>query len=188
MSGKGSNVIPVICYALERHRNYRVKFVGRQGKNVSQLQYSKFILNRFKNKLPLSYLWDNDNIDYLKLAELSLERQKIDYIVLCGFTKILPPEFVKKWHKKIINIHPSILPRYAGMIGDDIHRQVIQNRDVASGFTVHYVDEGVDTGEKIHTHLMKVYDYDTPESLKARIIEIQNRIYPKIIDKICGDN
>ena len=110
----------------------------------------------------------------------------VDYIVLAGFLSILNPEFVKKWDRKIINIHPSLLPKYggAGMYGIKIHEAVIRNKEKESGCTVHYVDTGIDTGEIIIQEKVAVTPDDTPETLQQKVLEKEHIILTEAIKKV----
>ena len=110
----------------------------------------------------------------------------VDYIVLAGFLSILTPEFVKKWDRKIINIHPSLLPKYggAGMYGIKIHEAVIKNKEKESGCTVHYVDTGIDTGEIIIQEKVTVSPDDTPETLQQKVLEKEHIILTEAIKKV----
>jgi phosphoribosylglycinamide formyltransferase-1 len=109
-----------------------------------------------------------------------------DYIVLAGFLSILDKDFVKKWDRKIINIHPSLLPKYggAGMYGIKIHEAVIKNGEKESGCTVHYVDGGIDTGEIIIQERVPVLPEDTPETLQQRVLEKEHKILTEAIKKV----
>ena len=113
----------------------------------------------------------------------------VDYIVLAGFLSILNPEFVKKWDRKIINIHPSLLPKYggAGMYGIKIHEAVIKNKEKESGCTVHYVDTGIDTGEIIIQEKVAVLPDDTPETLQQKVLEKEHIILTEAIKKVMTD-
>lgn len=111
---------------------------------------------------------------------------RADYIILAGFLSILNSEFVKKWEKRIINIHPSLLPKYggAGMHGMKIHEAVIKNGENESGCTVHYVDSGIDTGEIIIQERVKIEKNDSPEVLQEKILEKEHKILVKAIQML----
>jgi phosphoribosylglycinamide formyltransferase 1 len=117
--------------------------------------------------------------DKLLLAELS--KYEIDLVVLVGYMKILSPEFVQKYLGKIINVHPSLLPKFAGGMDGDVHQAVINAGEKESGCTVHLVDEGVDTGRIILQKSCKVESNDTPESLKIKVQELEGRALFEVI-------
>lgn len=102
-----------------------------------------------------------------------VDNRKIDYIILAGFLSILPAEFTKKWDKRIINIHPSLLPKYGGigMYGMRVHEMVIKNQETISGCTVHFVDASVDTGEIILQKQVNIEPIDTPISLQQKVLK-----------------
>jgi len=107
-------------------------------------------------------------------------------IVLAGFLSILDENFVNKWNKKIINIHPSLLPRFGGkgMYGIKVHEAIIAVGDEVSGCTVHYVDATIDTGETILQSKVKVSPEDTPETLQQKVLIEEHRLLPLAISKI----
>jgi phosphoribosylglycinamide formyltransferase-1 len=107
-----------------------------------------------------------------------LEDADTDLIVLAGYMKVIPKEVVRRYPHRIINIHPSLIPKHCGMgfYGLHVHRSVLATGDEVSGATVHYVDEGVDTGEIIIQREVPVLAGDTDESLAARVLEVEHQI------------
>ncbi len=102
----------------------------------------------------------------------ALEEAKVDCIVLAGFLSILDSPFVEKWSGKIINIHPSLLPKFGGkgMYGMHVHRAVLEAGETVSGCTVHLVNAGVDTGDILLQRTVPVLPHDTPETLQQRVL------------------
>lgn len=115
-----------------------------------------------------------------------LDEWNPDLIVLAGYMKILPESIVGRFPRKIINIHPSLIPRFCGegFYGMRVHRAVLEAGETTSGATVHYVDEGVDTGEILLQEQVPVLRGDTPESLAARVLETEHRILPEVINRL----
>ena len=111
-------------------------------------------------------------------AEILKNLSEIDLVVLAGFMRILSPEFVKKFAGRLINIHPSLLPSFPGA---HAHRDVLAYGVKISGCTVHFVDEGTDSGPIILQAAVPVLDDDTEETLAARVLEQEHIIYPKAI-------
>ncbi|MDE6211528.1 MAG: phosphoribosylglycinamide formyltransferase [Clostridia bacterium] len=111
----------------------------------------------------------------------------IDLIVLAGYLAIVTPVLVDEYEGRIINIHPSLIPKHCGkgMYGLNVHRSVIASGDKVSGCTVHYVDYGADTGAIIAQEQVEVKDDDTPESLQARILEVEHILLPSVVAKLC---
>lgn len=112
--------------------------------------------------------------------------KSIDLIVLAGFLSIIDEEFVNKWKGKIINIHPSLLPKFGGpgMYGVKVHEAVLNAGEKESGCTVHYVDTGVDSGEIIAQKKVAVLEGDTPEVLQKRVLVEEHKLLPESIAKI----
>ncbi|MDE6605042.1 MAG: phosphoribosylglycinamide formyltransferase [Clostridia bacterium] len=111
----------------------------------------------------------------------------IDLIVLAGYLAIVTPVLVDEYEGRIINIHPSLIPKHCGkgMYGLNVHRSVIASGDKVSGCTVHYVDYGADTGAIIAQEQVEVKEDDTPESLQARILEVEHILLPSVVAKLC---
>ena len=107
-----------------------------------------------------------------------LEGSGAEIIDLAGYMKVLSPEIIKKYRNRIINIHPSLIPKYCGkgFYGIRVHNAVIAAGEKESGATVHYVDEGVDTGEIILQEKVPVLEGDTPEDLAARVLKTEHVI------------
>ena len=111
-------------------------------------------------------------------AEILKYLAEIDLVVLAGFMRILSPEFVKKFSGRLMNIHPSLLPSFPGA---HAHRDVLAYGVKVSGCTVHFVDEGTDSGPIILQSAVEVLDDDTEETLAARVLEQEHKIYPQAI-------
>lgn len=105
----------------------------------------------------------------------------VDLIVLVGFMKIIPASFIEKCNKKIINVHPSLLPKHAGLINLSVHQAVLDAGDAESGCSVHFVDEGIDTGDVIIQKTCPVFPKDDAESLKKRVQSLEG---PALIEAI----
>ncbi len=118
-----------------------------------------------------------------------LNEKRIDLIILAGYLTVLTPNIVSAFKNKIINIHPSLIPKYCGdgFYGMRVHRAVIAGGEKESGATVHYVDEGTDTGAIIAQEKVPVLDGDTPESLQARVLELEHKLLPKTVAKLCKE-
>lgn len=105
-----------------------------------------------------------------------------DYIILAGYMRIVPPAFVEAFRGKIINIHPALLPSFKGLHGQ---RQALEYGVKIAGCTVHYVDEGMDTGKIIAQRAVEVKEDDTEDSLSARILEQEHQVYPAVVKMLC---
>ncbi|WP_295156111.1 phosphoribosylglycinamide formyltransferase [uncultured Brachyspira sp.] len=114
------------------------------------------------------------------------ELYNIDLIVLAGFLSIADSNFISKWTNKIINIHPSLLPKYGGkgMYGINVHKAVIQNNEKESGCTVHYVTDTIDGGDIIMQSKVEVKENDTPEILQKRVLREEHKLLPSAVKKL----
>ena len=115
-----------------------------------------------------------------------LQERKIDYIALAGFLKLLPQKIVKNYPRRIVNIHPALLPKYGGkgMYGHHVHEAVIASGDSESGPTVHLVDEIYDNGLILEQVRVPVLATDTPDTLAARVLVEEHKLYPRVLEKL----
>ena len=120
-----------------------------------------------------------------KLVEL-LKEYKVDLVVLVGYMRILSTDFVRQFPKKIINVHPALIPKFCGekFFGSNVHEAVLAAHEKETGMTIHYVEEGVDTGEIILQKTCPVLPNDTPETLKLRVQSLEKKWYPEVIRKL----
>lgn len=162
-SKKLSAVISVVisnkadAYALERARNHNIKAVFIESKNKQREEFDKE-------------------------AAKVLEQNKVDLILLIGYMRFLSPSFVNKYRNKIMNIHPSLLPKYAGGMDKDVHAEVLKNKEKVTGATLHFVDEGKDTGPIILQKEVKISDNETVDSLKEKVQKAEQDIIIRAID------
>ena len=115
-----------------------------------------------------------------------LRNLKVELIVLAGFLKLIPENFVKSFRNKIINIHPALLPSFggSGMYGMNVHRAVFDSSAQVSGASVHFVDESYDTGRIIVQRCVDISDVNTPEEIAERVLRIEHQLLPYVIEKI----
>lgn len=117
-----------------------------------------------------------------------LERHAIDLVVLAGYLRLVPPAVVRRWRGKIVNVHPGPLPRFGGegMYGARVHDAVLRAGATQSGATVHFVDEVYDHGAVIAREPVPVLPGDTPDSLAARVLEAEHRIFPRVVQALAA--
>lgn len=113
-----------------------------------------------------------------------LEKRSVDLVCLAGFMRLLSPLFIRRYPNRIMNIHPALLPAFPGLHGQ---RQAIEHGVKVSGATVHFVDEHLDHGPIIIQQAVVARDDDTEETLSARILEVEHRIYPEAVRLFCED-
>jgi phosphoribosylglycinamide formyltransferase-1 len=116
----------------------------------------------------------------------ALEFADIDLIALAGYLRLVPLAVIKRYPDRILNIHPALLPKFGGkgMYGLNVHRAVLAAGEKASGATVHYVDEDYDRGKIIAQQEVPVLPNDTPETLAARVLEIEHKLYPETLERV----
>ena len=121
-----------------------------------------------------------------KILEILLQ-YKTDVIALCGYLKILSEKIVKRFEKKIVNVHPSLIPKFCGMgfFGLKVHQAVLDAGENETGATVHYVDENADTGEIIFQEKCKVDKGMTAEELQQRVLKIEHKLMPAAVKMLC---
>jgi len=130
--------------------------------------------------------WPEEKERYRILLE-KLQEADTDLIVLAGYMSILDPDLIEAYQNRIINIHPSLIPKYCGkgFYGKRVHRAVLASGETESGSTVHFVDEGIDTGKIILQEKVPVEQGDTEDSLAARVLTVEHRILPQAIKLFC---
>lgn len=151
------------CYSLERGRKYNIKSVLLDKKEYG---------NKLSNEIN-------------KVLE-----NKVDLIVLAGYLSIIDKDFISDWNNKIINIHPSLLPKYGGkgMYGMKVHEAVIANKEKKSGCTVHFVDVDIDTGKILLQRKVDVSNNETPESLQKKVLKEEHQLLIEAIEKVISDS
>ena len=176
ISGRGSNLKELIKYSKKNNTNWKIKLVISNKKKAKGLAYAK------KNRIT-NYGIENKKPQFEKKALRHLKKNKINLLCLAGFMRILSKEFIKKSKFKIINIHPSLLPKYKGL---NTHERAIKAGDKYAGSTVHYVTAKLDSGKKILQTKVKILKKDKPNSLANRVLKAEHIIYPKAVDIVCN--
>ena len=175
ISGTGSNLKNLINFSKTKKSPISIDLIISNTIKAKGLRYS----NQYKIKKKILNL-KNIGIAEKRLLNL-LKQNKIQFICLAGFMKILSSKFIKQFNGKIINIHPSLLPRYKGL---NTHSRAIQNKDKFTGCSVHYVTEQLDSGKIILQKKIKILKKDTPKSLAKKVLKQEHKLYPKAILKI----
>jgi len=175
ISGTGSNLKNLIKFSLLKKSPIKIELVISDKKRARGL-----IISKKYNIDSKVYKYKNKKNTEKKILE-NLNKKKINLICLAGFMKILSSNFVKKFNGKILNIHPSLLPKYKGL---NTHERAIKNNEKFSGCTVHIVNSKLDSGKIILQKKVKIRKIDTPESLSKRILIQEHKLYPRAILKI----
>ena len=178
VSGRGSNLQAIIDSIDREELDAHLSIVISNTKDAMALKRAEKhgIKTIFID--PSTYL---NSKEYDKALVLKLKEFSIDLICLAGYMRILGEEVVQTFEKKIINMHPSLLPAFPGL---NAQRQAINHGVKFSGCTVHFVDSGVDSGPIILQTVVPVYDNDDEKSLSKRILEQEHYLYPKAIKMI----
>tara|TARA_B100000035_G_C20931072_1_gene523059 strand:+ start:212 stop:796 length:585 start_codon:yes stop_codon:yes gene_type:complete len=178
ISGAGSNLENLIKNSFKKNSKYKINLVISNKSKAKGLDYAK----RYKiNKKIISY-------QNIKKAEKSilyiLKKNKIDLICLAGFMKILTNNFIKKFKGKILNIHPSLLPKYKGL---NTHQRVINNKEKFTGCSVHFVSSKLDSGKIILQKKVRIFKNDTSYKLAKRVLKQEHLLYPKALRKVLSN-
>lgn len=175
ISGGGTNLQAIIDETKSGAINGIVKLVISNKEDAYGLERARL------SKIKAVYETDED-----KIIEL-LKENNIDLIVLAGYLKIITPKFVDEFRNKIINIHPSLIPSFSGKgyYGEKVHQGVIDYGAKVTGATVHFVDEGADTGAIIMQETVNVEQDDDAKSLAKRVLEVEHRILKESIRLFC---
>ena len=175
ISGKGSNLKNLISFSHLKKSKIKINLVISNNLEAKGLKIAKKF--KIKNKIidyKNSKKAENEILKLLKVNNIRL-------VCLAGFMKILSKNFILKFKGKIINIHPSLLPKYKGL---NTHQRAIQNKEKYSGCTVHYVNSKLDDGKIILQKKVRIFKNDTAKSLSKRILKQEHILYRKSIDKI----
>jgi phosphoribosylglycinamide formyltransferase 1 len=175
ISGTGSNLKNIIKFSKKKRSPISIDLIISSSHQAKGLDFA----DQFKIKKKV-FIYYNVKITEKKILTL-LEKEKIKFICLAGFMKILSKNFVKKFNGKIINIHPSLLPKYKGL---NTHTKAINNKDKFSGCTVHYVTAKLDSGKIILQKKVKIIAKDTPVSLARKVLKQEHKLYPAAILKV----
>ncbi|MDA8537876.1 phosphoribosylglycinamide formyltransferase [Candidatus Pelagibacter bacterium] len=175
ISGTGSNLKNLIKFSKIKKSPISIDLIFSNSLEARGLRYS----NQFNIKKYISS-FKNSKITEAKLLNL-LKKESIEFICLAGFMRILSKNFIKKFNGKIINMHPSLLPKYKGV---DTHIKAIQNKDKLAGCTVHLVTAKLDSGKIILQKEVKILKKDTPASLAKKVLRQEHKLYPAAIKKI----
>ena len=174
ISGTGSNLKSLIKFSKLKKSPIIIKMIISDNYKAKGLQYAN--IYKIKKKV-----FDFKNKLSEKKIINELKKNNIDLICLAGFMKILSKNFIKNFRGKILNIHPSLLPKYKGL---NTHEKAIKNKDKYSGCTVHFVNSKLDSGKIINQKKVKIKKFDTTKSLAKRILIQEHKLYPAAIKKI----
>ena len=175
ISGRGTNLKALILRSNKKTCNYKIAYVISNKRNAAGLKIAK--KNQIITKvIPQPFL----KIEQKKLAKILINKN-IKFICLAGFMKILSPYFLNFFKNRIINIHPSLLPKYKGL---NTHKRALEAKEKFSGCTIHYVSKKLDSGKIIAKKKVKIFKKDTLKKLEKRVLKEENKLYPLVLEKL----
>ena len=186
ISGGGSGLLALLNYQQSNPCAHITKLIISDNVNAGGLRYGEdFSIPVAAIPLPESKNNVEQRIMHENLIHDILLNSNIELVVLSGYMRILTPNFVCKWKGRLINIHPSLLPKYPGA---HAHRDALADGAKITGCTVHLVDEGVDTGKIISQQEVPILEGDTIEKLQERVKKVEHQLYPKVLDIFCSQD
>ena len=178
ISGRGSNMLNLVNASQRGLINSKIKIVISNNNNSSGIDKAK--RKNIKTKIINQKDYESKK-DFENALTNTLKNQNVDLVCLAGFMSILSKKFLKEWHRKVINIHPSLLPSFRGK---NAVKQALENRVKTAGCSVHFVDEGIDTGEIISQEKVSVSSNDDEETLGKKILKKEHVLYIKVIKEL----
>ena len=175
ISGNGSNLKSLIQFSKKKNSPISIELIISDNPKAKGLKFGKIF--KISNKV---FNYKNKIIAEKKIIS-EITNKKIKLICLAGFMRILSKNFIKRFKGKILNIHPSLLPKYKGL---NTHQRAISNNEKYSGCTVHFVNSRLDSGKIILQKKVKISKFDTAKSLANKILIQEHMLYPKAIRKV----
>ena len=175
ISGTGSNLKSLIKFSKLKKSPISINLIVSNDSKSKGLQYGKIF--KIKKKI---FDFKKKHINEKKIL-FELKKNRIDLICLAGFMKILSKTFINNFNGKILNIHPSLLPKFKGL---NTHERAIRNKEKYSGCTVHFVNSKLDSGKIILQNKVRINKNETPKTLAKKILAKEHKLYPKAILKV----
>ena len=177
-SGEGTNT-ENICNYFSTSTRFEVVLIATNKKD-------SFVINRAQKLNIPSFVFSKNDLNNSVIIEKKLLELEVDFIVLAGFLLKVPKKIINLYSDKIVNIHPSLLPKFGGkgMFGENVHQSVIESGEKESGITIHYVNNNYDEGGVILQEKCSVSEGETIESLSEKIQKLEHEFFPKTIEKI----
>jgi len=175
ISGTGSNLKSLIQFSKKKNSPISIELIISDNSKAKGLKFGKIF--KISSKV---FSFKNKSVSEKKIIN-EIKNKKIKLICLAGFMKILSKDFIKNFRGKILNIHPSLLPKYKGL---NTHQRVLSNNEKYSGCTVHFVNSRLDSGKIILQKKIKIVKSETSKSLAKKILIQEHKLYPKAIRKV----
>lgn len=180
ISGRGSNMVSLIEASQAPDYPADIKLVISNRPMAPGLTHAK---ERGVKALCLDHTTYINRREFEKALHAALTTAGIELVCCAGFMRVLTPWFVSRWSGRLINIHPSLLPKYKGL---NTHQRALNNGDSVHGCTVHYVTEDLDSGAIIAQAEIEVFPEDTAESLAGRMLPVEHKLYAGALKTVCG--
>ncbi len=180
-SGTGSNAKAIIEHSFQA--NYEVDLIISNKKNAGVLNFSEeFDIDAMV--IDKETFYEDDILIHF------LQQRDIKYLILAGFLWQIPSYLIQAFPERILNIHPALLPKYGGkgMYGSNVHQAVFDAKEKESGLTIHLVNEEYDKGEILFQTKIEVLATDTPKNIASKILKLEHKHYPQIIEKYIAEN
>ena len=175
VSGNGSNLISLIKSSRDYNFPIKIELIISNNKNAKGMKIAK------KHSIPFKFFPYNNQKIFERNCLFEIKKRKIKFLCLAGFMKILSKSFIRNFGYKIINIHPSLLPKYKGT---NTHKRVLKSKEKYSGCTVHFVTPQLDSGKIILQKRILIKNNETVSSLKNKILKQEHKLYPQSIISI----
>ena len=172
-SGKGSNVENILSYFANSSR-VKVVLVGANNSHSGALQHAE------NHRVP-TIIFSKKELETTDLLLKRLEEHGVTWLFLAGFLLKIPASFIDSFKGKIVNIHPSLLPKYKGL---NTHKRALEAKEKFSGCTIHYVSKKLDSGKIIAKKKVKIFKKDTIKKLEKRVLKEENKLYPLVLEKL----
>jgi phosphoribosylglycinamide formyltransferase-1 len=181
-SGNGSNALNIINY-FENHARIEIAFILTNNENAG-------IVDSARKQGVHVFVCSNQEVENANFLIELCEKEAISFVVLAGYLRKIPVEFVNHFPKNIINIHPALLPKFggAGMYGAHVHKAVLENKEKETGITIHFVNSEYDKGEQIAQFSCQLADNESVESIQEKIHALEMEHFPKVIEGVLFDN
>jgi formyltetrahydrofolate-dependent phosphoribosylglycinamide formyltransferase len=179
ISGRGTNLVALSEYKRREPRSYDLALVA------SNVPEARGLVAAKRLAIPV---WAQshsgmERAEFDRLLDEQLRAHGVEVVALAGYMRLLSSEFIRLWEGRILNIHPSLLPAYKGL---DTHRRAILAGETYAGCSVHLVTEALDDGPVLAQAQLRIRERDTPETLAARVLEEEHKLYPQALDKFCA--
>jgi formyltetrahydrofolate-dependent phosphoribosylglycinamide formyltransferase len=178
ISGRGSNLAALAEYRRAIDAAYDIVLVAA---NVPEAR-GLVLARRYGIATWAQSHKGRERAEFDRLMDAELRRHDVEAIALAGYMRLLSPEFIRAWEGRILNIHPSLLPKYKGL---DTHRRALLGGDEYAGCSVHIVTEDLDSGRVLAQAKVKIRGRDTAEGLAERVLKEEHKLYPATVDAFC---